>query len=136
MFTFAIIGSNLVLNAILRIPVKVATSSRIGMQRAVVGGAGIVRSNASGRPGPRVITGDYRRSITGQIIASSGTLITGQIGTNAVQGPRLEFGFFGPDSIGRVYNQPAYAHFTPSVPRIATLSVDTISNALQTGLAA
>lgn len=67
----------------------------------------------SGPPGPRIITGDYNRSITREF-EDSVTSSTGIVGTNAVQGRRLEFGFNGADSLGRVYHQPAYAHFRPA----------------------
>lgn len=73
-----------------------------------------VKAKASGRPGPRAITGDYRRSITRERVVSPG--FTGWIiGTNAPQARRLEFGFVGKDSIGRVYNQPPYPHFGPAI---------------------
>jgi hypothetical protein len=45
---------------------------------------------------------------------SIGALIIGTVGTNAPQGLRLENGFVGADSLGRVYNQPPYPHFSPA----------------------
>jgi hypothetical protein len=74
-----------------------------------------VKANTSGRPGPRAWTGNYRRSINGRV--SIGALIIGTVGTNAPQGPRLENGFVGADSLGRVYNQPPYQHFAPAAIR-------------------
>jgi len=73
-------------------------------------GLALVKKNASGRPGPRVPTGDYRRSIN---VRFSDGGARAEIGTAAVQGHRLEYGFVGPDSLGRVYNQPPYPHFRP-----------------------
>jgi len=83
---------------------------------------------AGGAPGPRIITGDYNRSITREF-EDSVTVATGIVGTNAVQGRRLEFGFSGADSLGRVYHQPAYAHFRPAADVIepqfvASITVD------------
>ncbi|PVC80612.1 hypothetical protein DBP19_36350 [Streptomyces sp. CS090A] len=80
-------------------------------------GRGIIRANASGRPGPNVITGKYRSSweVVGRAIPH-GAQCT--IGTNAPQGRRLEYGFVGPDSLGRVYNQPPFPHVGPAVPRM------------------
>ena len=69
-----------------------------------------VMRNASGRPGPNTPTGDYRRSITTQRIPDGVA-----VGTNSVQGRRLEFGFTGADSLGRVYDQPPYPHFGPAL---------------------
>jgi hypothetical protein len=71
-----------------------------------------VKANASGRPGPRAITGNYRRWINSRV--SIGKLIVGTVGTNAPQGNRLEYGFVGTDSLGRVYDQPPYQHFGPA----------------------
>ncbi|AKZ60833.1 PCQ3_46 (plasmid) [Streptomyces ambofaciens ATCC 23877] len=84
-----------------------------------VGSAGVarIRANASGRPGPNVITGQYRaswRAVTSGI--PYGAECT--IGTNAPQGRRLEFGFVGPDSLGRVYNQPPFPHVQPALGHI------------------
>lgn len=86
-----------------------------------------VRANASGRTGqigpalyggageigPRVQTGDYRRSI-GLRAYSGGDIFAAEVGTNAPQGRRLEQGFFGADSLGRVYHQPPLPHFGPA----------------------
>lgn len=80
-----------------------------------------VKKNASlprgGPPGPRIITGDYNRSITTEYQDAISTA-TAVVGTNAVQGRRLEYGFFGVDSLGRHYRQPAYAHFRPAADDI------------------
>lgn len=72
-----------------------------------------VKANASGRPGPRVQTGDYRRSI-GLTVRRSARTMVAEVGTNAVQGFRLEFGFHGTDSIGRLYHQAPLPHFQPA----------------------
>lgn len=71
----------------------------------------LVKQNASGRPGPNVITGAYRDSI--HVIERSTYSVT--VGTNAPQAMRLEFGFVGTDSLGRAYAQPPYPHWTPAV---------------------
>lgn len=79
-----------------------------------------VKANASGRPGPRAPTGDYRRSITlrQNITVGRESTYEATVGTNRPQGRRLEFGFRGTDSKGRSYNQPAYPHFGPAFDRI------------------
>lgn len=77
-----------------------------------------VKANASGRPGPNAPTGDYRRSI-GLRVVSRGGVVTAFVGTNKPQGRRLEYGFHGADSLGRVYNQPPYPHFGPAVDATA-----------------
>ena len=76
-----------------------------------------VKRHASGRPGPNVITGDYRRSINSRR-SGSGASVRWTIGTNKPQGPRLEYGFYGVDSLGRFYHQPAFPHFGPAADEI------------------
>ncbi|MFD3516337.1 HK97 gp10 family phage protein [Streptomyces sp. NPDC058657] len=79
---------------------------------------GKIRANASGRPGPNVITGRYRSSwqLTGHRIPY-GAVCT--IGTRQPQGRRLEFGFWDmTDSLGRHFFQPPYPHVQPALPSI------------------
>lgn len=76
-----------------------------------------VKRNVSGRPGPRAITGDYRRS-WGLEMSGNAAVSTATVGTNRPQGPRLEGGFHGEDSLGRHYDQPPYAHAGPAVDEI------------------
>lgn len=72
-----------------------------------------VKANASGRPGPRVQTGDYRRSI-GLTVRRQARSVVAEVGTNAVQGFRLELGFYGTDALGRLYHQDPLPHFQPA----------------------
>lgn len=78
-----------------------------------------VKANASlprsGPPGPRLITGDYVRSWTTTRRPGPGGGQASVVGTNKPQARRLEFGFIGADSLGRVYNQPPYPHLGPAV---------------------
>lgn len=77
-------------------------------------GAARIKQNASGRPGPNVITGAYRASWRSETRGIPyGAECT--IGTGKPQGRRLEFGFVGPDSLGRVYNQPPFPHVQPAI---------------------
>jgi len=69
-----------------------------------------VRKNASGRPGPNVISGAYRDSIEFFVEDE----MTAGARTGAPQANRLEFGFTGSDSLGRYYNQPAFPHWQPA----------------------
>jgi hypothetical protein len=88
-----------------------------GVQHTGVLGKARISGNASGRPGPNVITGAYRNSWqTENRHIPYGAECT--IGTNAPQGRRLEFGFVGTDSLGRSYNQPPFPHVQPALPYI------------------
>ncbi len=93
-----------------------------------------VKANASGRPGPNVITGDYRRSWTHEVHVSDG-VVSGTVGTNKPQARRLEYGFVGADSLGRVYDQPPYAHVGPAVATIEPLFVQALGQIADGGLA-
>jgi hypothetical protein len=81
-----------------------------------------VMAKASGRPGPNAVTGDYRRSWQMQT-RGGGSSTTVEVGTNAVQGRRLEFGFNGSDSLGRIYNQPPFPHARPAFDEIQPLFI-------------
>ncbi len=70
-----------------------------------------IQSHASGRPGPNAPTGDYRRSWRIKTPHHGSR----DVSTNKPQGRRLENGFVGADSLGRVYNQPPFPHVEPSV---------------------
>jgi len=76
-----------------------------------------IRGHASGRPGPRAPTGDYRRSWGLQISRGPASTVA-TVGTNAPQGRRLELGFVGADSLGRVYDQPPFPHAEPAMAEI------------------
>lgn len=131
-----VVGEGAAILAIQRIPGRIERGGLRGMRRTVQGGASIVRGRASGRPGPRVITGGYRRSISGDIVESSPSYISGQIGTNDIRARRLEFGFFGPDSLGRVFHQQPRPHFGPSVGDISRLATTEIPDSIAQELAA
>lgn len=88
-----------------------------------------VQRNASGRPGPRVITGKYRASWQSDV-HRAGPVIVGEVGTNAPQGRRLEFGFVGVDSLGRHYSTPPFPHLGPAVNAFGPLLVRELRGAV------
>jgi hypothetical protein len=101
-----------------------------------------IKANASGRPGPRVQTGDYRRSIrvkfgtTSRLSGERGA-ISATVGTDNPQGRRLEHGFMGmTDSLGRLFHQPPYPHFGPAFDFIAPQFEAAVANDVDVVLAA
>lgn len=103
---------------------RLATKGQGDLARAVTRAAALTatdaKANASGRPGPRAITGAFRGSITHVAAAESGTSIVAYVGSNAPQARRLEFGFMGmTDSLGRRFNQPPYPWLAPTIPKAA-----------------
>lgn len=80
----------------------------------------MIRFNASGRPGPNIITGDYFDSWgpAQPFAVPDGGGAT--LGTTEPQGRRLEFGFWDmTDSIGRHFFQPPYPHVEPAVNELS-----------------
>ena len=73
-----------------------------------------VQTAASGRPGPNIVSGNLYGSI--QMTQEGGDgWGAAVVGTDVPYGPRLEFGFYGTDSLGRNYNQPPYPFFSRAV---------------------
>lgn len=96
---------------------KIGPAIQRGVRHTGEVGVARIRGNASGRPGPNVITGAYRNSWRPQTrILPYGAVCT--IGTDLPYGRRLEFGFTGTDSLGRNYNQPPFPHVQPALPFI------------------
>lgn len=73
-----------------------------------------IQGRASGRPGPRAVTGDYRRSWHAWYTFGH-NMVIGYAGTAKPQGPRLEHGYVGTDSLGRSYSQPPFEHAVPAL---------------------
>ena len=57
---------------------------------------------------------DYARSIALAVTTSGGAHVA-TVSTNLIQGPRLEYGFTGEDTLGRAYRQPPYPHWRPAI---------------------
>lgn len=89
-----------------------------------------VQHNASGRPGPRVITGAYRASWRADV-QGAGPVVVAEVGTSAAQARRLEFGFVGADSIGRHYAQPPFPHLGPAVDQVGPVLVRELNDAVK-----
>ena len=60
-------------------------------------------------------TGTYRRSFAMETAEKTAERCTVVVGTDAPQARRLEYGFVGPDKLGRVYNQPPRPHIRPAL---------------------
>lgn len=91
----------------------------------------MIRFNASGRPGPNIITGDYFDSwgpAQPFAVPDGGGAI---VGTDRPQGRRLEFGFMNMyDSLGRFYRQPPFPHVEPAVNELSDEYADAFKDAL------
>ncbi|MBE4790352.1 HK97 gp10 family phage protein [Streptomyces caniscabiei] len=79
----------------------------------------LITENASGRPGPNVITGDYRGSwkVEPFPVPDGGGA---EVGTDRPQGRRLEYGFYDmTDSLGRHFFQVPRPHVEPAVNELS-----------------
>ncbi len=104
--------------------VKVAASADVAGEQIVTKGARIVttaaKEHASGRPGPEVRSGRLRASI-GLVEVTNLGAGRWQSETAPQDVPyerRIELGFHGADSLGRVYNQPAYPYMAPALEEV------------------
>lgn len=125
-FGGSIVGVGNVQAMLKRIEPRTRLAVYRGLGRGVAHGQTIVRGNARGRPGPRAPTGDFNRTIVGEVEQGGDGTAWGQIGTNAAQALRLEFGFVGTDVLGRTYNQPPYPYMSRSVDAVAKAVTDAV----------
>ncbi|WP_314250915.1 HK97 gp10 family phage protein [Streptomyces sp. DSM 40907] len=88
-----------------------------------------IKARASGRPGPNAPTGDYRRSWTHEV-STDGVTVTATVGTNKPQARRLEYGFVGADSLGRIYNQAPLPHVGPAIEEIRPIFLAALGDSI------
>ena len=96
--------------------VKIGTASRAAVSKAVLA------VEAAGMAGTPVLTGTLRRSWRMESLPTVGGIYAARTGPTTVYARRIELGFKGPDSLGRVYNQqgnpyvkPAYDKMLPEI---------------------
>ncbi|MFC9497641.1 HK97 gp10 family phage protein [Streptomyces sp. NPDC056982] len=90
----------------------------------------LIMENASGRPGPNVITDKYRPSWKREpfSVPDGGGAV---VGTRKPQGRRLEYGFYDmTDSIGRHFFQVPRPHVDPAVNELTPEYEQAFKNAL------
>ena len=73
---------------------------------------------SSGRPGPEIDTGFYHESWVVEF-SMEGDFLVAEISSGAPYANRLEYGFAGTDSLGRVYHQPPFPHIGPASDIVA-----------------
>ena len=69
-------------------------------------------------------TGTYRRSFHMETVEKSSERCRVEVGTDAPQARRLEYGFVGADKLGRVYNQAPRPHIRPALDENRGAAVD------------
>lgn len=88
--------------------VEQAAAAGAWLQKKALGIEGDAKRNAP------VLTGTLRRSITHEIRDTPGGA-TADIGTDLAYARRVEEGFVGTDSLGRVYDQPGQPYLGPAL---------------------
>jgi hypothetical protein len=100
---------------------RVRTLMEAAVTKAAVDTVALTQRNASGRPGPNAPTGDYRGSWSVEDVDAGPAAVAKSAGTNRAQANRLEYGFVGTDSLGRVYDQAPLPHHGPAVDVVEPL---------------
>lgn len=80
---------------------------------AIVGVGALPIETEAKRLAP-IVTGALRQSIRTESVRVSATSALAKIGPHVPYGARIEFGFVGPDSLGRVYHQAPEPYMRPA----------------------
>lgn len=114
---------------------RVKAAGEIAVARGAAAIEAAAKVNASGRPGPNVVTGTLRRSIHTKGPTSTGTGYMAQVGPSVIYGRRIELGFHGTDSLGRNYNQQSYPYLRPALetvgPRLEAIMAQAWAEAIE-----
>jgi hypothetical protein len=90
-----------------------------------------IQTAASGRPGPNIVSGNLYGSI--EMTQQSSEWGEATVGTSVPYAQRLEYGFYGTDSLGRNYSQPPYPFFSRAVEGSAEEFVSVLQRAINGG---
>jgi hypothetical protein len=102
---------------------RVSSQVDAGSKRAIARGAAEVektaKENAAGTPGPDVVTGTLRRGVGHTPVHRVGLVgWQSEVGPTVIYSRRIDLGFKGTDSLGRIYNQEAKPYFTPAWEKV------------------
>lgn len=117
-------------NAIKRYQLRTRLEVRNVMNRNATRLRNQVIRNASGRPGPRIVTGQYITTIKARRGRGSLDRYSVSVTSDHPAAYRLEYGFVGMDALGRMYHQPPYPHFRPAVAKIQPILIQELSRSL------
>jgi len=112
--SFAIHGLSGFEAALSRVVHQADAGTKRAIARAAAAVEGLAKEKASGPPGPEVETGTLRRGIRHNPVHRIGLGWQTEVGPTVIYSRRIDLGFVGADSLGRIYNQPAKPYFTPA----------------------
>jgi|SRR5579864_4785470 len=96
---------------------RITAQADAGSKRAIARGAAevekVAKENASGAPGPEVVTGTLRRGVRHTTVHRVGLVgWQSEVGPTVIYSRRIDLGFIGADSLGRIYKQQPRPFFT------------------------
>ena len=97
--------------------------------RTAMGSAALIVQNAAKIKAPYK-SGNLRRSIHHEVTTEQGQ-VEAIVGTNVEYARRMEYGFAGRDSRGRLYNQPAKPYLRPALEENRERVIREINEALR-----
>jgi hypothetical protein len=111
-----------------------AMARRIGIASGVAGRKVALAFQAEGMANTKAVSGSNRRSWQTVVASEGPTVFSAAVGPTMVYSRRIELGFKGPDSLGRVYNQVGKPYVKPAYesvrPRALPLVVAEITGAI------
>jgi hypothetical protein len=111
--------------ALTRVSSKVDAGSKRAIARAAAKVEKEAKENAAGSPGPDVVTGTLRRGVVHTAVHRSGLFgWQSEVGPTVIYSRRIDLGFFGEDSLGRIYAQQPRPYFTPAWEKAARRAVE------------
>lgn len=124
-----VIGATEVANELLAQSVRAPIRVRVAVGESANVLKSLVQERVSGAPGPRIITGRYKRSIYVQLRSMS-TWYEAEVMTDEPYAHRLEYGFSGVDSRGRYQRSAPYPHWRPAAREIESHFISQIEEAV------
>ena len=113
--SFQILGLSEFGAALSRVTAELDVASKRAIARAAAEVEKDAKVNASGAPGPEVVTGTARRGVSHNPVHRVGLFgWQTEVGPTVIYSRRLDLGFVGTDSLGRIYNQQPRPFFTPA----------------------
>jgi len=113
--SFQILGLTEFGAALTRVSSELDAASKRAIARAAAEVEKAAKENASGAPGPDVVTGTLRRGVQHTPVHRVGLFgWQSEVGPTVIYSRRIDLGFKGTDSLGRIYSQEAKPFFTPA----------------------
>ena len=113
--SFEILGLGAFGDALLAVTKEADDSGKRAIVRVAAEVERAAKDNAGGSPGPDVVTGTLRRGVRHTTAHRLGLLgWQTEVGPTVIYSRRIDLGFVGADSLGRIYNQQPRPYFTPA----------------------